>query len=137
MTEEKPPWLNVILFEPEIPPNTGNVMRLCANTGAALHLVHPLGFKLDEKRLRRAGMDYREWARVHEHASLDGGAPGLPRTAVRTDHARQRAAALGAVSCRRLCAVRARDPRSANAGAGRSARPSSGCGFQCGLTTAA
>lgn len=70
MTEEKPPWLNVILFEPEIPPNTGNVMRLCANTGAALHLVHPLGFKLDEKRLRRAGMDYREWARVHEHASL-------------------------------------------------------------------
>lgn len=68
---DTPPWLNVILFEPEIPPNTGNVMRLCSNTGAALHLVHPLGFKLDEKRLRRAGLDYREWARVHEHDSLE------------------------------------------------------------------
>ncbi|MFK7887683.1 MAG: tRNA (cytidine(34)-2'-O)-methyltransferase [Gammaproteobacteria bacterium] len=65
------PWLHVILYEPEIPPNTGNVMRLCANTGAALHLVHPLGFKLDEKRLRRAGMDYREFARVEEHQSVE------------------------------------------------------------------
>ncbi len=62
------PWLHVILFEPEIPPNTGNIMRLCANTGGVLHLVHPLGFALDEKKLRRAGMDYREWARVIEHA---------------------------------------------------------------------
>ncbi|MEL6210217.1 MAG: tRNA (cytidine(34)-2'-O)-methyltransferase [Pseudomonadota bacterium] len=64
------PWLHVVLFQPEIPPNTGNAMRLCANTGASLHLVHPLGFALDDKKLRRAGMDYREYARVHEHDDL-------------------------------------------------------------------
>lgn len=62
--------LHVILYEPEIPPNTGNVIRLCANTGARLHLVHPLGFTLDEARLRRAGLDYREFARIEEHADL-------------------------------------------------------------------
>lgn len=62
---------HVILYEPEIPPNTGNVIRLCANTGAALHLVEPLGFDLDEKRLRRAGLDYREFASVAVHESLD------------------------------------------------------------------
>jgi tRNA (cytidine/uridine-2'-O-)-methyltransferase len=62
---------SVILYEPEIPPNTGNVIRLCANTGAALHLVEPLGFELDEPRLKRAGLDYREFARVQTHASLD------------------------------------------------------------------
>jgi tRNA (cytidine/uridine-2'-O-)-methyltransferase len=61
---------DVILFEPEIPPNTGNVMRLCANTGTSLHLVGRLGFELDDRRLRRAGLDYREWAAVHRHGSL-------------------------------------------------------------------
>ena len=61
----------VVLFEPEIPPNTGNVIRLCANTGARLHLIRPLGFDLDDRRLRRAGLDYREWARVQVHDSLD------------------------------------------------------------------
>jgi tRNA (cytidine/uridine-2'-O-)-methyltransferase len=61
---------HVILFEPEIPPNTGNVMRLCANTGTRLHLVGRLGFELDDRRLRRAGLDYREWAAVHQHKSL-------------------------------------------------------------------
>ena len=61
---------NVILYEPEIPPNTGNIIRLCANTGAKLHLVEPLGFELDEPRLRRAGLDYREFAEVSVHASL-------------------------------------------------------------------
>jgi tRNA (cytidine/uridine-2'-O-)-methyltransferase len=60
--------LNVVLFEPEIPPNTGNVMRLCANTGSALHLIEPLGFKLDDARMRRAGLDYREFANVSVHA---------------------------------------------------------------------
>lgn len=59
-----------MLYQPEIPPNTGNIIRLCANTGSTLHLVHPLGFELDDRRLRRAGLDYREFARVHEHASL-------------------------------------------------------------------
>ncbi len=63
--------LHVILYEPEIPPNTGNVMRLCANTGAQLHLIHPLGFELDDTKLRRAGLDYREWARTREHRDLD------------------------------------------------------------------
>ena len=62
--------INVILFEPEIPPNTGNIIRLCANTGAGLHLVEPLGFDLDDAKLRRAGLDYHESARVHRHASL-------------------------------------------------------------------
>ncbi len=62
---------HVVLFEPEIPPNTGNVIRLCANSGSSLHLIQPLGFDLDDKRLRRAGLDYREWAQVREHASLD------------------------------------------------------------------
>ncbi|MCK5919200.1 MAG: tRNA (uridine(34)/cytosine(34)/5-carboxymethylaminomethyluridine(34)-2'-O)-methyltransferase TrmL [Cocleimonas sp.] len=57
----------IALFEPEIPPNTGNIMRLCANTGSVLHLIHPLGFDLDEKKLRRAGMDYRDLAVVKEH----------------------------------------------------------------------
>ena len=61
---------HIVLYEPEIPPNTGNVMRLCANTGARLHLIHPLGFNLDDKNLRRAGLDYRDAAVVTEHASL-------------------------------------------------------------------
>ena len=62
---------NIVLFEPEIPPNTGNVMRLAANTGAILHLVEPLGFELDDTRMRRAGLDYREFADVHLHPNLD------------------------------------------------------------------
>ncbi len=63
--------LSLILYEPEIPPNTGNIIRLCANTGVRLHLVEPLGFDLDDKKLRRAGLDYREFAAVTTHASLD------------------------------------------------------------------
>ena len=61
---------HIVLYQPEIPPNTGNIIRLCANTGSALHLIHPLGFKLDERKLRRAGLDYRQWAVVQEHDSL-------------------------------------------------------------------
>jgi tRNA (cytidine/uridine-2'-O-)-methyltransferase len=61
---------HIILHEPEIPPNTGNVIRLCANTGATLHLVRPLGFRMDEKAVRRAGLDYRELADVRVHANL-------------------------------------------------------------------
>jgi selenocysteine lyase/cysteine desulfurase len=63
--------LHVVLYEPEIPPNTGNIIRLAANTGARLHLIHPLGFALEERRLRRAGLDYREFADIQEYASLD------------------------------------------------------------------
>ncbi|MEJ2645131.1 MAG: tRNA (uridine(34)/cytosine(34)/5-carboxymethylaminomethyluridine(34)-2'-O)-methyltransferase TrmL [Gammaproteobacteria bacterium] len=62
---------HVVLYQPEIPPNTGNIIRLCANTGSRLHLIHPLGFELDDSRLRRAGLDYREWAQIEQHPSLD------------------------------------------------------------------
>jgi tRNA (cytidine/uridine-2'-O-)-methyltransferase len=80
--------VHVVLFQPEIPPNTGNVIRLCANTGAALHLIRPLGFDLDDRKLRRAGLDYHEFARVAVHDDLD--------------------AFLAAVSPRRLFAVSTR-----------------------------
>jgi len=62
---------HVVLYQPEIPPNTGNIIRLCANTGSTLHLIHPLGFAFDDKRLRRAGLDYREFAEVQQHADFD------------------------------------------------------------------
>lgn len=58
---------NIVLFEPEIPPNTGNIIRLCANTGAQLHLIHPLGFDMNEKALRRAGLDYHEFTQIKEY----------------------------------------------------------------------
>ncbi len=58
---------NIVLFEPQIPPNTGNIIRLCANTGAHLHLIHPLGFDMDEKSLRRAGLDYIDLSIVHHY----------------------------------------------------------------------
>ena len=58
----------VVLFQPEIPPNTGNIIRLCANTGAELHLVEPLGFRWEDRSLKRAGLDYHEFARVFRHA---------------------------------------------------------------------
>lgn len=63
---------NIVLVEPEIPPNTGNVIRLAANTGARLHLVEPLGFEMSDKQLRRAGLDYHEYADVSVHRSFDG-----------------------------------------------------------------
>ena len=67
----QPPSLHVVLLEPEIPPNTGNVIRLCANTGAALHLIRPLGFDLDHAKLRRAGLDHREFADISVHQNLE------------------------------------------------------------------
>jgi tRNA (cytidine/uridine-2'-O-)-methyltransferase len=72
---------HLILYQPEIPPNTGNVIRLCANTGTSLHLIEPLGFDLEEKKLRRAGLDYREFASVETHPSLEAclDALGRPR----------------------------------------------------------
>lgn len=62
--------LHIALYEPEIPPNTGNIIRLCANTGAQLHLIEPLAFVLDDKRLRRAGLDYHEFAPVKVHSDF-------------------------------------------------------------------
>lgn len=61
--------INIVLFEPEIPPNTGNIIRLAANTGATLHLIRPLGFELDDRRLRRAGLDYHEFSQLKLHSS--------------------------------------------------------------------
>ena len=61
--------LDVVLFQPQIPPNTGNIIRLCANTGFRLHLIEPLGFDLEDKKLRRAGLDYHEFAALKRHAN--------------------------------------------------------------------
>ena len=61
--------LNIVLYEPEIPPNTGNIIRLCANTGAQLHLIEPLGFNVDDTKLKRAGLDYHDWEKIKIHAS--------------------------------------------------------------------
>lgn len=62
---------HIVLVEPEIPPNTGNIIRLCANTGAQLHLIQPLGFALDDKKMKRAGLDYHEWTSVMLHENLE------------------------------------------------------------------
>ena len=62
---------NVVLFQPEIPPNTGNIMRLCVNTGCRLHLIEPIGFRMDDRSLRRAGLDYREFAQVRKYLTWD------------------------------------------------------------------
>ncbi len=63
--------IDIVLYQPEIPPNTGNIIRLCANSGFALHLIEPLGFDWDDKRVRRAGLDYHEFAQVKRHPSLE------------------------------------------------------------------
>lgn len=72
--------LHVILYEPEIPPNTGNIIRLCANTGAQLHLIRPLGFELEDKQLRRAGLDYHEYTALQVHDTLAACLQTLPET---------------------------------------------------------
>lgn len=88
---------HVILWQPEIPPNTGNIIRLCANTGATLSLVQPLGFELDEPRLRRAGLDYHEFAIVREFPDLDAclAALGRPRSWAFSSRAARRFDAAG------------------------------------------
>ncbi len=63
---------NIVLVEPEIPPNTGNVIRLAANTGCALHLIEPLGFSMEDRQMRRAGLDYHEYAQVRRHTDWEG-----------------------------------------------------------------
>lgn len=62
---------NIVLYEPKIPPNTGNIIRLCANTGAKLHLIEPLGFTVDDTKLKRAGLDYHDWEKITLHPSYD------------------------------------------------------------------
>jgi tRNA (cytidine/uridine-2'-O-)-methyltransferase len=83
---------HIVLVEPEIPPNTGNVIRLAANTGCSLHLIEPLGFSMEDKHMRRAGLDYHEYARPAPPRQLDGVPAGVPagrRPPVRADHPRQ------------------------------------------------
>lgn len=80
---------NIILYQPEIPPNTGNIIRLCANTGAKLHLIKPLGFALDDKQLRRAGLDYHEWATLKIYDSLDECIKNFPRVFACSTHGTQ------------------------------------------------
>jgi tRNA (cytidine/uridine-2'-O-)-methyltransferase len=70
-SRERYRMLNIVLFEPEIPANTGNIIRLCANTGHSLHLLRPLGFELDDTRLKRAGLDYHEWAHIQVHDGVE------------------------------------------------------------------
>jgi tRNA (cytidine/uridine-2'-O-)-methyltransferase len=86
---------DIVLYQPEIPPNTGNVMRLCANTGARLHLIEPLGFEPDDARLRRAGLDYHDWSQVIRHSDWNTCLAALQREGGRrvfafTTRARQR-----------------------------------------------
>lgn len=84
--------LHVILYQPEIPPNTGNVIRLCANAGASLHLIRPLGFELDHAKLRRAGLDYHEFVNLLAHDDLAACLEALhqPRVFAFTSHATRR-----------------------------------------------
>ena len=74
--------VHVALYQPEIPPNTGNIIRLCANTGARLHLIRPLGFSMDDKALKRAGLDYHEFVDVQQHDSLADLLHALPSSRV-------------------------------------------------------
>lgn len=71
MKKHKQPMFDLVLYQPEIPPNTGNIIRLCANTGTRLHLVEPLGFTLTDRQLRRAGLDYHEYAHIQVHADWE------------------------------------------------------------------
>ena len=134
---------DVILYQPEIPPNTGNVIRLCANTGARLHLVEPLGFALDDRQLRRAGLDYHEYATLQVHASLDAalaaiaqrnGAP--PRLFALSTRGTQRFDAPALRAGRRL-PVRPGNPRPAGRRAGIAFRQRSACACRCARTAAA
>ena len=114
---------HIVLFEPEIPPNTGNIIRLCANTGCQLHLIEPLGFRMEEKSLRRAGLDYREWAEVRIHKSYDEFlsseqpqrlfALTTKGRAVRPDHQGQYLPFRRGLQCGGLSDVRARNPGAA------------------------
>ena len=133
---------DVILFQPEIPPNTGNVIRLCANTGARLHLVGPLGFTLEDKQLRRAGLDYHEYATLQVHDDLE---PRWRRSPAPTARRRGCSRSARAARCATTAAPTRRATRSCSAGnprpAGRRARARarrrSACACRCARTTAA
>ena len=132
------PIFDVALYEPEIPPNTGNIIRLCANTGARLHLIRPLGFRLDDRSLRRAGLDYDALTAVRLHADFAACLAALRparwlaistrgRSPLR--HRRVRAG--------RSARVRLRDARSAGRRARTAVRPTCGCACRCARGAAA
>ncbi len=106
--------LNIVLFEPEIPPNTGNIIRLCANTGFSLHIIEPMGFTRDDKRLRRAGLDYHEFTAVQRHADYAAFvASAQPQRLFAPDHQRHACAQRSELSGRRFLDVWPGNPRSA------------------------
>ncbi len=131
---------NVVLVEPEIPPNTGNVIRLCANTGAHLHLIEPLGFPLDDARMRRAGLDYHEYAQMRVHPDWDAfvaaQAPDPARMFAFTTRG------LGTLSCAslpagRLVCVWSGNPADCLTQCLTACLTNSACGCRCGPATAA
>lgn len=110
----------VVLFQPQIPPNTGNVARTCAATNSELHLIEPLGFEINDRQLRRAGLDYWPWVKLHRHADFAafsqhrlerGGASARP------EPPRRSSLRPGTVCCQRLAALRSRNRRAAPGGA--------------------
>jgi hypothetical protein len=129
----------IVLVAPEIPPNTGNVIRLAANTGCALHLVEPLGFSMEDRLMRRAGLDYHEYAEVR---GTRAGRPcwkpsGPPRPPVRPHHPRHARGPRRGVRARRLAGVRLRIRRPAASGARRVPAGRSACGCRCAPASAA
>ena len=132
---------HIVLVEPEIPPNTGNVIRLAANTGCTLHLVEPLGFSMEDRQLRRAGLDYHEYAQVRRHASwqalLEAERPD-PRAHVRADHAAARGRCTRWPSRPGDWLVFGSETRGLAPAAARFASPPrSGCGCRCAPASAA
>ena len=131
---------NVVLVEPEIPPNTGNVIRLCANTGARLHLVQPLGFDLSDKQLRRAGLDYHEYADLRVYDSFDdllAREQPPPRADVLLHHPWLAPLCRRRVRSRRLARVRRRIARPATRRCARASPKLTGCACRCAQAIAA
>ena len=130
---------NVVLVEPEIPPNTGNVIRLCANTGASLHLIEPLGFPLDDAKMRRAGLDYHEYAQMHVHADwaafLARESPDPARMFAFTTRGSGRSMRMRSCLATGSCSARRRAAYPVTCW--NSSPLNNGCGCRCGPVTAA
>ena len=132
---------HIVLVEPEIPPNTGNVIRLAANTGCTLHLVEPLGFSMDDKLLRRAGLDYHEYADVRRHAGwqafLAAEQPDARIACSRSPRAARGASHDARFRRRRLARVRLGDARACRRHCATASRRRSACGCRCAPASAA
>lgn len=130
---------NVVLVAPEIPPNTGNVIRLCANTGARLHLIEPLGFPLDDAKMRRAGLDYHEYAEMRVHRDWDAfvAAESPDPTRMFAFTTRGSGASTTTRSCRATGSCSAPKPADCRPSFSSAFRASSACACRCGPATAA